>query len=249
VTIDRGSACVNLCSMVHTQDCFERLLVTGTEAAALERKDPLSGETPLITQVQLGEHENAKRLLQAGADANAAKARGEQALMIAAKEGREDLVQLLVDFKAEVDARDEAERTALHWASQLGHPAAVKVLLKAGANIVAKDVVSLKCETLTRPLTDLRVLGRVGCTHAFVHIFMSVCICSHLTLFMYTSPCVTRHRVFLDFFSLILFLSHFFFSLPHMCMYIFIYEYIYIYECICIHILLYILQICMNICT
>ena len=71
---DRRSAEVNLCSLVHTQDCFERLLVTGTGAAALERKDPFSGETPLIAQVQLGEHENAKRLLQAGADANAATA-------------------------------------------------------------------------------------------------------------------------------------------------------------------------------
>ena len=74
VTIDRRSADVNLCSLVHTQDCFERLLVTGTGAAALERKDPFSGETPLIAQVQLGERENAERLLQAGADANAAAA-------------------------------------------------------------------------------------------------------------------------------------------------------------------------------
>ena len=74
MTIDRRSADVNLCSLVHTQDCFERLLVTGTGAAALEHKDPFSGETPLIAQVQLGEHENAERLLQAGADANAAAA-------------------------------------------------------------------------------------------------------------------------------------------------------------------------------
>jgi ankyrin repeat protein len=165
--------------MVHTQDCFERLLVTGTGATALERKDPFSGETPLIAQVQLGEHENAKRLLQAGADPNAAKAGGERALLIAAKEGREDLVQLLVDFKAEVDARDEPKKTALHWASQLGHPAAVQALLKAGANIEAKDEVSLKFETLTRPLADLRVHRRVGCTHAFVHIFRSV-LFSHI---------------------------------------------------------------------
>ena len=71
---DRRSADVNLCSLVHTQDCFERLLVTGTEAAALERKDPFSGETPLISQVQLGEFENAKRLLHASARANAATA-------------------------------------------------------------------------------------------------------------------------------------------------------------------------------
>ena len=56
------------------QDCRERSLVTGAGNAALERKDPCSGETPLISQVQLGEYENAKRLLQAGADPNAVAA-------------------------------------------------------------------------------------------------------------------------------------------------------------------------------
>ena len=56
------------------EDCRERRLVTGAGAAALERSDPFSGETPLITQVQLGEHEHVERLLQAGTDANAATA-------------------------------------------------------------------------------------------------------------------------------------------------------------------------------
>ena len=54
------------------EDCRERRLVTGADAGALERKDLFSGETPLITQVQLGERQNVHRLLQAGADANAA---------------------------------------------------------------------------------------------------------------------------------------------------------------------------------
>ena len=56
------------------EDCRERRLVTGAGAAALERRDPFSGETPLLTEVQLGEHEHVERLLQAGADANAATA-------------------------------------------------------------------------------------------------------------------------------------------------------------------------------
>ena len=56
------------------EDCRERRLVTGAGNAALERKDPCSGETPLLSQVQLGEYENAKRLLQAGADPNAVAA-------------------------------------------------------------------------------------------------------------------------------------------------------------------------------
>ena len=131
------------------EDCRERRLVTGAGAAALERKDPFSGETPLIAQVQLGEYENAKRLLQAGADANAATADGERALLIAAKAGREDLVELLADFKADLDAGNAQGMPALHWASQEGHLAMVQVLLKVGADVEAKTKVSLKRETST----------------------------------------------------------------------------------------------------
>ena len=112
------------------EDCRERRLLTGADATMLERKDLFSGETPLITQIQLGERENAQRLLQAGADANAATADGERPLHIAAKEGRDDLVQLLAEFQAEVDGADQVGRTALHSASQGGHHAAVQVLLK-----------------------------------------------------------------------------------------------------------------------
>ena len=45
--------------------------------------------------------------MRARADARApCCAGGERALLVAAKEGREDLVELLLGFKAEVDARD-----------------------------------------------------------------------------------------------------------------------------------------------
>ena len=45
--------------------------------------------------------------MRARADAWAPRcAGGERALLVAAKEGREDLVELLLGFKAEVDARD-----------------------------------------------------------------------------------------------------------------------------------------------
>ena len=45
--------------------------------------------------------------MRARADARAPRcAGGERALLVAAQEGREDLVKLLLDCKAEVDARD-----------------------------------------------------------------------------------------------------------------------------------------------
>jgi hypothetical protein len=52
-------------------DCYERRLITGARVETLERKDAISGETPLIQQVQIGDIENSRLLLQAGADANA----------------------------------------------------------------------------------------------------------------------------------------------------------------------------------
>ena len=74
---------------------------------------------------------------------------GERALLIAAKAGREDLVELLADFKADLDAGNAEGMTALHWASQEGHLAMVQVLLKVGADVEAETKVSLKRETST----------------------------------------------------------------------------------------------------
>ena len=142
MTIESGGGEEANCAWAIQQDCRERRLVTGAGAAALERKDPFSGETPLVAQVQLGEYENAKRLLQAGADVNAATAGGERALLIAAKEGREDLVELFMSFQADLDVSD-ASGTLLHRYSREGNIDMVKVLLKAGADIESRNEVSL----------------------------------------------------------------------------------------------------------
>ena len=64
---------------------------------------------------------------------------GERALLIAAKAGREDLVELLADFKAEFDQSYAQGMTALHWASQEGKIDMVQILVKVGANVEAKD--------------------------------------------------------------------------------------------------------------
>ena len=62
---------------------------------------------------------------------------GENALRIAIKQGREDLVELLVDFRANL-SHDAEGRTALHWAGELGATAGVvSRLLKVGAHLEA----------------------------------------------------------------------------------------------------------------
>jgi hypothetical protein len=54
---------------------------------------------------------------------------GERPLLMAAKVGRYDLMQLLADFQAQVDDK------ALILASEAGHLAAVRLLLKLGADV------------------------------------------------------------------------------------------------------------------
>ena len=122
------------------EDCLERRFVVGTGEEALNRKDDITGETPLIAQTKLGAAEAVLRLLQAGADADAATAGGETALRIAIKEGREDLVELLAGFHANL-GQDAEGQTALHRAVAAGHPAVVQLVVKLGADVKATDKV------------------------------------------------------------------------------------------------------------
>jgi hypothetical protein len=58
--------------------------------------------------------------VRARADARAPRyAGGERALLVAAKEGREDLVELLLGFNAEVDARDDVRAPFLVFSFSL----------------------------------------------------------------------------------------------------------------------------------
>ena len=64
---------------------------------------------------------------------------GKTALHLAAKKGHEATVKLLLDYKADLDAKDYyCEWTALHHAAEGGHEAAVKLLLDHKADVDAK---------------------------------------------------------------------------------------------------------------
>ncbi|KAI9694141.1 MAG: hypothetical protein M1822_003412 [Bathelium mastoideum] len=58
----------------------------------------------------------------------------------AAREGREDFVQLLVNYGVPVNSKDSDGRTPLHWATRHGYEAAVRLLLETGkVSINSKD--------------------------------------------------------------------------------------------------------------
>ena len=85
------------------------------------------------------------QLLAGCADVEVKDRGGWSALAAAAAYGREGTVMLLLDARADVEARDvtdgdaELSPTALHQAAEGGHAGTVRVLLDAGADLAAKD--------------------------------------------------------------------------------------------------------------
>ena len=63
----------------------------------------------------------------------------ERALLLAAEEGHEQTVQVLLETGVDVNARDYLGSTPLDWAVPSGHETTVAVLLRNGANAMSKD--------------------------------------------------------------------------------------------------------------
>ncbi len=84
-------------------------------------------------------------------------------LMLAAKKGDEDLVQLLLKHGAKVNLTENGkERSALHKAATSGHVNVISLLLNAGADIEAKDA-----QRLT-PLMTAAKKGMIKAVEAFL---------------------------------------------------------------------------------
>eukprot|EP00873_Tetraselmis_striata_P037298 jgi/Tetstr1/457562/TSEL_044131.t2 len=83
-----------------------------------------------------GDMAEVRSYLTDGGDVNLRSLFQSQLLHIAAREGQHDVVRLLLDSGADVNALDYAgmRRTALHWACQQGHVRVVEELVDAGAN-------------------------------------------------------------------------------------------------------------------
>jgi ankyrin repeat protein len=102
--------------------------------ASANAKCKYNGITPLFLAAQYDRFEVAKRLLDAGADVDAATDSGRTPLFMAAEAGYSDLVQLFLDHRAKVDQKLETGETALLAASANGNKDIVKMLLTAGAD-------------------------------------------------------------------------------------------------------------------
>ena len=90
---------------------------------------------------QQGEEENHEallELLEAGLDPNAPSARGETALMFAARGGNIDMVESLLSHGSDAKATDHAGRTVAHYACTSGHLDVVVALREIGLDWNAK---------------------------------------------------------------------------------------------------------------
>ncbi len=97
------------------------------------------GATPLWVGTVSGNQSIISRLLQAGANPNLPLLSGETPLMTAARAGVVGTVEALLVSGAEVNATERfKQQTALMWAVAQRHPAVVRSLVDAGANIHAR---------------------------------------------------------------------------------------------------------------
>jgi ankyrin repeat protein len=82
-----------------------------------------------------GKTEDLKAMLQAGMPVNLSDHKGNSLIMLASYNGNLETTSMLVDFRAEVDKKNDRGQTPLAGVCFKGYIDIVKVLVKAGANI------------------------------------------------------------------------------------------------------------------
>lgn len=99
-----------------------------------------SHDPPLLTAALHGNAIEMTRLLQSGADTEAADRAGHTPLLIAAREGDIEMTQQLLKAGARVDAQDKIGRSSLSYALRMGRRLPlVKLLLTYGADAKHAD--------------------------------------------------------------------------------------------------------------
>jgi uncharacterized protein len=100
-----------------------------------------TGETPIITCAGTGSIDAVRLLIAGGANVNATEpAQNQTALMWAIAERHADVVRLLIEHRADIQARTKQGFTALHFAAREGNLEAARVLLAAGMDVNVRSV-------------------------------------------------------------------------------------------------------------
>jgi ankyrin repeat protein len=132
---DDGATALHWAVYRDNVEAVDMLLRAGAKSAPNRE-----GMTPLAMAALYGNAQVVDRLLKSGGDAKALGPNGETMVMFAARNGNPDVIRLLVEAGANVNAREPLRgTTALMWAVEQRHPEAVAALLKAGADPAARS--------------------------------------------------------------------------------------------------------------
>ena len=110
---------------------ISRRTTTTTEDPLLNQFFSVSSGPNLLNVVLNGDIEEAKRLIEAGADVNSEDQHGNSVLHIAAQNGRAGVIEDLILKGADVNKGNNHKNTALHLAAQNGWNDVTASLLKA----------------------------------------------------------------------------------------------------------------------
>lgn len=118
----------------------EALIARGVDLTARNA----DGDTALhLAARQVNNVDIATRLLEAGSDIDSVGGGGATALHHAARSADEDMVQVLLQWNADVLVRDSSQRTPLQWAEQNVHHDTARVLINHTADTEASSRVQL----------------------------------------------------------------------------------------------------------
>ena len=131
-----------------------------------------SNSKEFFSAVEEGNIKKVASLLGAGIEPNSKDKYDNTALHYASKKGHSEIVKLLLEKGANVNAQDnDIGYTVLHRASMAGHLEVAKLLLDKGANINAQDIFSetaLHLATVSGHLEVVKLLfekgGRCQCS-------------------------------------------------------------------------------------
>jgi ankyrin len=148
----------------------DRLLKAGAKATTANRY----GVTPIFLACESGSGAIVERLLSAGVSANATGPEGETALHTCAHTGNVDAAKVLLKHGASIEAGDSWRgQTPLMWAAARKHPAMIKALVEAGADVNTRSsIIAWERQRTAEPrdkwlppggLTALHFAAREGC--------------------------------------------------------------------------------------
>ena len=102
---------------------------------------PRGAITPLMLAAEMGDEELVGALIQRGAQVNAQQRGGPDstALHIAATNGHDKILRMLLDAGADLNTRELRGYTALHSAAHAGRATAIRLLAKRGADIESRS--------------------------------------------------------------------------------------------------------------